>query len=260
MRLYTDFPDNLKVRRLTCEEQLFFLWYLCLYKRGDITKGTKQEDVAFMLRITVEDASRLLVKMVESNLVMKSGEPKGWRDWQYESDGTATERSRRFRARKKASSNNGNVARNVSFPLQKQSCNGNETPPDTDTDTDTELFSCENSTHTRHEDDVQPDPIPPPITLDEAKGRGVQIGLSEAEAESCWNYYEGMDWITNKAGIRMSRNAAFAKLASWKVNKPRFDAMKRETQARIEASEAIAERSKPANVHTTGNNPYGEAK
>jgi hypothetical protein len=101
-RLYTDFYRNLKVRRLKVESQVFFIYYLCLWKECNVTcnvaknEGPAIDDVAFLLHMDVDSAQTAFAELKEAGLILENGSPKGWNERQFESD-NVTERVNNWR-------------------------------------------------------------------------------------------------------------------------------------------------------------------
>jgi hypothetical protein len=117
-RFYESALDDPKVQRLPGD--LFKGWInlLCLAKRHNGTLPP-HEDIAFALRLSAKDATKLLDSLVEHGLLDhdETGiSPHNWNARQYKSD-VSTDRVKRFRKRQETVS---------------------ETPSETDTDTDTD--------------------------------------------------------------------------------------------------------------------------
>jgi hypothetical protein len=118
LRLYTDILNDPKVQRLSGEDFKGWINILALAKEhGGLIPPL--EDVAFRLRTTEEETTRLVETLVKRGLLDTDGvntTPHNWNGRQFESD-SSTERVKRFR--------------NVSETLP-------ETEADTDTEPDTE--------------------------------------------------------------------------------------------------------------------------
>jgi|SRR5262245_36077332 len=114
LRLYTDILNDVKVQRLSGDEFKAWINLLALAKEhGGLIPPL--EDVAFRLRTTEEEATRLVEVLVKRGLLDTDGAntaPHNWHVRQFESD-NSTERVKRFR-------------------------NVTETSPDTEADTETE--------------------------------------------------------------------------------------------------------------------------
>lgn len=237
-RVYTDIPDNFKLRRLEADEQLFFFWYLALYKRGDAS--TKPEDLSFHLRILQEDAARLMRTMLEARLVLADGTPKGWDEWQFVSDDVT------LRTRKHREKTGG--AEGETFPKRSRNVPG--TPPDTEyrvQRTESESGSVTNPpappssslVEAIAADTAQAANSEPPVTRAEADALAAQSGVAPAVVEKWWLFQQEQGWV-NARGHRMSRDGAFASLIRWKISEHRFAQQDELTAKRIEAAEAIA--------------------
>jgi len=112
LRLYTSVLDDPKVQRLPAEEFRGWINMLILAKEGDGLLPSI-EDLAFRLRITEADATRLTETLVQRGLLDSDGKnitPHNWHNRQFQSD-ASTERVKRYR----------NVTRNVSETPPEQS-------------------------------------------------------------------------------------------------------------------------------------------
>jgi len=119
LRLYNDFPDNIKVRALPEPLQLRYVWFLCLERRGRFS-GRSDAEVAWLLRLTETDVTESRKQLAEAGLIDPGGEPHDWQERQSRSDSSA-ERTRKWRKRKKESHGDA-------------SCDVTVTPLDTDID------------------------------------------------------------------------------------------------------------------------------
>src|SRR5215510_3889920 len=98
LRLYTDILNDVKVQRLSGDEFKAWINLLALAKEhGGLIPPL--EDVAFRLRTTEEEATRLVEVLVKRGLLDTDGAntaPHNWHIRQFESD-NSTERVKRFR-------------------------------------------------------------------------------------------------------------------------------------------------------------------
>jgi len=121
-RMYAEFATDPKVQMLSEADQRRFVMLLCLRCcNGDVT--LHDEEVAFQLRVSVEDWAATKRTLIAKMLITEDNCPTKWDKRQYKSD-RSNERVLRFRQRKKQQDVNG--------------CNVTVTPPETETDTDTE--------------------------------------------------------------------------------------------------------------------------
>lgn len=96
LRLYSDLPDHVRMRKLPEETQLFLVWYWCKWKTGDIVAGASAEDVAWTLRVDADRARRDLGILIAAEYMDEDGTPTNWDDRQFPSD-SSTERVRKHR-------------------------------------------------------------------------------------------------------------------------------------------------------------------
>lgn len=147
-RLYAEVLEDPKVQRLNGEAFKGWVNLLCLAcKRGG---RISQDEIAFSLRLPDKKAEELLKTLRERGLIEfeeKFVIPHNWNGRQFQSD-DATERSRKFRERKKKelgnvpSTNDATLHATIpdrsSQQLENVPATADATPPDTDTDTDTD--------------------------------------------------------------------------------------------------------------------------
>lgn len=84
LRLYTDVLDDPKVQRLEAEQFKGWVNLLCLAKEHDGLLPSL-EDIAFRLRLTDEDAKRLVEVLVKRGLLDQTEDgltPHKWNKWQ----------------------------------------------------------------------------------------------------------------------------------------------------------------------------------
>jgi hypothetical protein len=132
LRLYDDVLDDPKVQRLSPELFKHWINLLCLANKGSPRGAipTDLDDLSFRLRVSVDEATQILVRLSEAGLLERDDEnrlhPHGWDQRQFKSDNT-TERVNKWRARKDAPEKDETLHATLDV-----------TPPDTDTDTDTD--------------------------------------------------------------------------------------------------------------------------
>lgn len=142
-RFYDEALDDPKVQRLA--PNLFKTWVnlLCIASKSD-GKLPSDDDLAFKLRISVQDAAQQMQDLILAELIDigPKGErfPHNWQSRQYASDSSA-ERMRKHRKNKKE--NKGDVTGDGSVTLQNQ----------IRTDTDTDSTGLPSSTSAAREDD-----------------------------------------------------------------------------------------------------------
>jgi hypothetical protein len=162
LRLYSDTPHCLKLRKLAPAIQLGYIWFLCLHKEDKLL-DVSETDLAWTLRVSLAEVHEWIVVLTEAGLLLPDRTPKGWNERQFVSD-CSTERVRQHRAKRF-----GNVS---------------ETPPETETETETET----------ERDSGVPAPRPPPkngIAFDYATG--ILAGVTE-EDKSAWGVaYPALD-------------------------------------------------------------------
>jgi len=124
-RFYAEFVNDPKVQLLTEVTQRRFVMLLCLRcnvnSNDDVTlhETLTDENIAFQLRISLEEWQETKQILLSKNLIDKHNVPVNWDKRQYISDSSA-ERVRRYREKK------------------KQECNVTVTPPDTESDTESD--------------------------------------------------------------------------------------------------------------------------
>lgn len=145
-RMYGEFATDPKVQMLSEANQRRYVMLLCLRcSNGDVT--LQDEEIAFQLRISMDDWMATKSVLLAKNLIAEDCRPTAWDKRQYVSDSSAA-RVAAHRARKKAE--------------KKPACNVTETPPDTDTDTDTDHSHTPAQVHEAAADAEQPTTAPLP--------------------------------------------------------------------------------------------------
>lgn len=139
LRLYTDLPDCIKLRRLSEGDQLCYVWCLCLHKECRLV-GVAVKDLAWRLRLDPDDAAARLLRLQEARLLGEDLAPVGWSDRQYASD-NSTGRVRKLRAKRRVVQRETAPKQDAETP-PKRPCNGDVTPragaPSQETETETE--------------------------------------------------------------------------------------------------------------------------
>ncbi len=126
-RMYAEFATDPKVQMLSEADQRRFLMLLCLRcSNGDVTLHETQ--IAFQLRISIEDWRRTCNTLVTAKLVTLDGLPVSWEKRQFASD-SSRERVRKHREKNKKESN-GDVT------LQERLSNAPETETETEKEKD----------------------------------------------------------------------------------------------------------------------------
>lgn len=182
--------NNPKAQRLPAE--LFKAWVncLCIASQNDGVLPP-MEDIAFSLRLPVEEAEKRIVALVEASLIDRNGtdlEMHDWNEYQYKSD-VSSERVRRFRQRQVdvSETENGNAG-NGSAKLDG---NVSETAPE-QSRADTEQSRADRARKTRIPKDWEPDEK----DREHARKRGLD---PDALIEPFRNYHLGkgnlmLDW------------------------------------------------------------------
>lgn len=137
-RFYAEVLHDPKVQKLP--PQLFKHWVniLCLAAQHEGKIPNHHEDLAFTLRVPVEDALAVLNDLIERGLVEATESyvtPHNWDIRQYKSD-VSTERVKRFRNGKRNGHETFHETHNETHVKRDDAVS--ETAPDTDTDTETE--------------------------------------------------------------------------------------------------------------------------
>jgi len=115
-RLYHEFATDHKVQMLSETDQRRYIMLLCLRcSNGDVTLHVTE--VAFYLRVSVEEWNATKLRLIDKNLIDDDAKPIAWDKRQYKTDSSAT---RVAKHRNKV----------------KRSCNVTVTPPETETDTE----------------------------------------------------------------------------------------------------------------------------
>lgn len=247
-RVYNDLPNNPKYFGLTYAQRSLFIEYLCLWSANLYRKNTETHKIAFSLRRKTKEVERDMAALVNANLLLEDGTPKGWDERQYSTD-LSTLRVRKHREKKAASAGAekrfGNVSCNADGNVSGTVQNRTE-----QNRTEQTVEPCGSVSPLQGENNALGDAVPyppsdpenpppmeppgaddyvgaefePPITEAEAVWFGERAGLTREASVECWNYWVGRDWIPPKANFRMSRAAAKAQLANWKTNRAVFAA------------------------------------
>lgn len=119
-RMYAEFAADPKVQMLSEADQRRFVMLLCIRCSND-AETFHDEEVAFQLRINIEEWACTKALLMSKNMIDEGNNPVSWQKRQFLSD-SSTNRVQKHRERK-----------------AKQACNVSVTPPDTDTDTETTI-------------------------------------------------------------------------------------------------------------------------
>jgi len=98
-RLYTDLPNCVKLRKLTIQHQIGYIWCLCLHKENHLV-GQDTQDIAWSLRMELADTIEMLDTLKSARLLGRDLTPVGWEERQFVSDGS-TERVRKYRQKQR---------------------------------------------------------------------------------------------------------------------------------------------------------------
>lgn len=124
-RLYAEFATDPKVQMMSEANQRRFIMVLCLRcSNDDVT--LQDEEVAFQLRISIEEWATTKALFLSKGLLDESNTPAAWDKRQFVSDSSA-ERVRKHREAKKKASSNACNGRNVT-----------ETPPEAEAEAEAE--------------------------------------------------------------------------------------------------------------------------
>lgn len=104
LRLWTDFPDDPRIKLISFDDQRHFIVLLCLKGRGILDSEFPSEDVrhraiAAGLGLNVAAADEVRRRLLEVGLVNADWQPAKWDQRQYKSDNSAA-RTRTYRARR----------------------------------------------------------------------------------------------------------------------------------------------------------------
>ncbi|MGE3479629.1 MAG: hypothetical protein AB7G80_09180 [Dongiaceae bacterium] len=196
-RLYSEFATDPKVQFLSETLQRRYIMLLCYKCNGELEK-LSDEELAFALRITVEELVKTIEIFQEKGMIGPNREVIGWDKRQYKSD-TSKERVKRHRDMKRKC--------NVTVTQ----CNGDVTAPDTDTDTDTE----------RKKEENNPPTCPPKIRFDPKSNQ--LTGITKEQFSAWKEAYPGIDvhqellkmeqWLTANPGRRKQNYGRF--IVNW---------------------------------------------
>lgn len=135
-RLYHEFATDPKVQMLSEAMQRRFIMLLCLRCcNGDET--LQDEEVAFQLRISVDEYATTKAALIAKNLIDKDNKPLAWSVRQFDSD-SSTPRVKAYRDRKKSERNGDETLQQQPGSGDATKCNAIDTETDTDSEADTE--------------------------------------------------------------------------------------------------------------------------
>ena len=105
LRLWTDFVDNFRVNMVSeiMQARLVKLW--CIHRRGHLV-GAPLEQVAFEIRLSVEETEKTIEKLIAAGLLEADRTPHGWdkRQRQYDNDAKRMREARQRKKEEKAAS------------------------------------------------------------------------------------------------------------------------------------------------------------
>lgn len=107
LRLWTDILSDPKVQSIAPDDRWQYVAILCMKRRGDLDTESSRRDryVSVTLGVTFGQAlDELRRRLCDAELIDKNWQPLGWDKRQYKSDqedGTAADRMRRYRERKR---------------------------------------------------------------------------------------------------------------------------------------------------------------
>lgn len=209
LRLDLAWDDSPWLFVLSPGSQLGWIKLLCHVKRdgaGGKCKALADTVAAKKWGIGAEDVQKLLQAGVNDGaIIVSDGEWTivNWAKFQ-ESDTTAADRMRRYRAKKTGEDSDGEL-RSVT---RNQGVTRRVTETVTETETETE----------RRDSDL---PLPPqakgfsPPTVDECRVKAEIIGMPPDEGEKFWNHYTAQGWLTS-AGMPVTSWQAL--IGKWRTN------------------------------------------
>lgn len=95
------------------------------------------------------------------------------------------------------------------------------------------------------EDYIAPREVPPPVTLAELVAYGSGLGVDVKEVEKFFDYWAGMDWKANKAGLVMTRAAVLHQMHKWRGKKKAFAELDAKAGGYQLRPEVLAEDTRP---------------
>jgi hypothetical protein len=134
-RLYHEFATDPKVQMLSEADQRRFIMLLCLRCcNGDET--LHDAEVAFQLRISVDEYATTKATLMAKKLIDKDNKPVAWSERQFDSD-SSTPRVKAYRDRKKAERNGDETLQKQQGSAEGTKRNVIDTEADTDSDSET---------------------------------------------------------------------------------------------------------------------------
>lgn len=135
-RLYHEFATDPKVQMLSEVLQRRFVMLLCLRCcNGD--EALQDAEVAFQLRVSVDDYAETKAALMAKKLIDKDNKPLAWSKRQFDSD-SSTPRVKAYRNRKKAERNGDETLQQREGSGEGTKSNVIDTEADTDTESDTD--------------------------------------------------------------------------------------------------------------------------
>jgi len=128
LRLYAEFATDPKVQMMSEAMQRRYIMLMCLRCNGVVT--LQDEEVAFQLRITMDELAETKAIFIKKGFIDKSWNLNNWDKRQFASD-TSNARVAKHRELQKAKQTD---TSNNDVTLQKQKSNVLDTDTDTDTD------------------------------------------------------------------------------------------------------------------------------
>lgn len=135
-RLYHEFATDPKVQMLSEALQRRYIMLLCLRCcNGDET--LQDEEVAFQLRISVDEYATTKAALMAKKLIDKDNKPLAWGKRQFDSD-SSTPRVKAYRDRKKAERNGDETLQQQQGSAEETKRNVIDTEADTESETETD--------------------------------------------------------------------------------------------------------------------------
>jgi len=101
LKLYAEFIDNPKIRKLPDKLQIRYIYWLCLAKRGH--EHESDQDISFRLHLSVKEVRATRKALTDAGLLDQDGSIHDWEEAQAPSE--SVERVRRYRSKHKPDGN-----------------------------------------------------------------------------------------------------------------------------------------------------------